>query len=337
MAHFNGVGVASSLATLGVREPFLIGVAGGTASGKTTVCQKIVTRLGQQNIDQSKRQVVVVNQDSFYRDLTEKESRLAHKGQFNFDHPSAFDWELTMDVMRKIKAGERCQLPSYDYVNHCRREEWREIHPADVVLVEGILVLFTKELRDMFQVKIFVDTDSDTRLARRVYRDINERKRRLCPVLNQYLLLVKPAFEEFCYPTKKFADVVVPRGAENEVALLLVEQQIRQLLRERREEKKLIEAALTSGRRSEDLDLATLRPLSTSLFDLDAFTLSRMRHAQTAPDRRGSLREEETGARIGRQRSLPPGDTPPGKSNTRQRRKTTDVDGKEIHVDAKNV
>ncbi|KTF91407.1 hypothetical protein cypCar_00009077 [Cyprinus carpio] len=215
-----------------VRQPFLIGVAGGTASGKvgillyltykyyqlskstyvfnynpvffqSSVCGKIMELLGQNKIDHHQRQVVILSQDSFYRVLTPEQKAKALKGQFNFDHPDAFDNE---------------------------KEETVTVYPADVVLFEGILMFYSQEIRDLFQMKLFVDTDADTRLSRRVLRDISERGRDLEQVLSQYITFVKPAFEEFCLPTKKYADVIIPRGADNLVAINLIVQHIQDIL-----------------------------------------------------------------------------------------------------------
>ncbi|XP_066964609.1 uridine-cytidine kinase 2 isoform X1 [Macrobrachium rosenbergii] len=215
----------------GPKTPFLIGVAGGTASGKSTVCKRIMERLGQDDIEHSQRRVVCISQDSFYRPLTPEESSKALKGLFNFDHPDAFDNELILKTLRQILDGKICKIPNYDFVTNSRLESTTTLYPADVVLFEGILMFYQPEIRSHFHMKLFVDSDADTRLARRVMRDTRDRARNLEHVLNQYTNLVKPAFEEFCLPTKKFADVIIPRGAENTVAIDLIVQHIRDLLR----------------------------------------------------------------------------------------------------------
>ncbi|CAH1971211.1 unnamed protein product [Acanthoscelides obtectus] len=217
------------------KAPFLIGVAGGTASGKSTVCKRIMEKLGQVDMDQKQRQVVCISQDSFYRDLTPKEIAKAEQGQYNFDHPDAFNETLMYETLKDVLAGKIVQIPSYDYKHHTlKKDEILTIYPADVVLFEGILVFYFPEVRKLFHMKLFVDTDSDTRLARRVPRDINERGRDLDQVLSQYMNFVKPAFEEFCSPTKKFADVIIPRGADNSVAIDLIVQHIRDILNNKR-------------------------------------------------------------------------------------------------------
>merc|ERR1719245_1142598 len=153
------------------------------------------------------------------------------KGMFNFDHPDAFDHQLMLKCLKDIQSGKSTLVPVYDFKSNARVDgEFVTIQPSDVVLLEGILVFYYKEVREVFDMKLFVDTDADTRLARRVLRDIDERGRDLENVLFQYTNLVKPAFEEFCLPTKKFADVIIPRGADNKVAVNLVAQHILNIL-----------------------------------------------------------------------------------------------------------
>ncbi|XP_032529330.1 uridine-cytidine kinase isoform X1 [Danaus plexippus] len=216
------------------KTPFLIGVAGGTASGKSTVCQRIMEKLGQQHKEQTERRVVCISQDSFYRTLTTSERLRAERGQFNFDHPDAFDDKKLLAVLKDILDGKKVEVPEYDYITNSISNRSHTIYPADVVLIEGILVFYFKEVRELFHMKLFVDTDSDTRLARRVPRDIMERGRDLEQVLNQYMNFVKPAFEEFCLPTKKFADVIIPRGADNLVAIDLIVHHIWDIMYKKR-------------------------------------------------------------------------------------------------------
>lgn len=188
-------------------------LAGGTASGKSTVCQKIMAKLGQD----CQRRVALIKQDSFYRQLTAEESMLAKKACFNFDHPDAIDEQAMYQALKNILDGDPVKLPIHDYQdNRAKIDEFYEVHSADVVLFEGVLIFYFPKVREMFHMKLFVDTDSDTRLSRRVVRDVRERGRSLENVLNQYDQFVKPAFEEFCLPTKKYADMIIPRGADNE-------------------------------------------------------------------------------------------------------------------------
>ncbi|KAF7241421.1 Uridine-cytidine kinase 2 [Varanus komodoensis] len=196
----------------------------------SSVCAKIVQLLGQNEVDHRQKQVVILSQDSFYRVLTTEQKARALKGQFNFDHPDAFDNELIVQTIREIVEGKTVQIPVYDFVSHSRKEETVTVYPADVVLFEGILAFYNQEVRDLFQMKLFVDTDADTRLSRRVLRDISERGRDLEQILLQYIAFVKPAFEEFCLPTKKYADVIIPRGVDNLVAINLIVQHIQDIL-----------------------------------------------------------------------------------------------------------
>uniref|UniRef100_H3ABU5 uridine/cytidine kinase n=1 Tax=Latimeria chalumnae TaxID=7897 RepID=H3ABU5_LATCH len=149
---------------------------------------------------------------------------------FFFFFPDAFDNELILKTLKEVMEGKTVQMPVYDFVTHSRKEETVTVYPADVVLFEGILVFYCQEIRDLFQMKLFVDTDADTRLSRRVLRDISERGRDLEQILTQYITFVKPAFEEFCLPTKKYADVIIPRGADNLVAINLIVQHIQDIL-----------------------------------------------------------------------------------------------------------
>uniref|UniRef100_A0A673AJ09 uridine/cytidine kinase n=1 Tax=Sphaeramia orbicularis TaxID=375764 RepID=A0A673AJ09_9TELE len=187
-------------------RPFLIGVSGGTASGKvtrpllcSTVCAKIMELLGQNKVDHRQRKVAIISQDSFYRVLTPDQKAKALKGQYNFDHPDAFDNDLMYKTLKDIVEGRVVEVPTYDFVTHSRLEDRITLYPADVVLFEGILVFYPQKVRDMFHMKLFVDTDSDVRLSRRVLRDVN-RGRDLEQILTQYTTFVKPAFEEFCLP-----------------------------------------------------------------------------------------------------------------------------------------
>jgi len=206
------------------KKPFIIGVCGGTASGKTSVCEDILKKLENQR-------VVIISQDSFYASLTEEQLKTVHS--YNFDHPNAFDWPLVESVLRGIKGGKPAEIPQYSFITHTRLKETTPLLGADVILFEGILSFYTKELRDLMDIKLFVDTDADTRLSRRVMRDINERGRNLQGVLHQYETFVKPSFDEYILPTKKYADVIIPRGIDNQVAIKLIVQHIQTKLEER--------------------------------------------------------------------------------------------------------
>uniref|UniRef100_H2LXZ3 Uridine-cytidine kinase n=1 Tax=Oryzias latipes TaxID=8090 RepID=H2LXZ3_ORYLA len=201
------------------KEAFVIGLCGGSASGKTTVANKIIEALDVP-------WVVLLSMDSFYRVLNKEEQELAAKNEYNFDHPDAFDFELLISVLRKLKKGKSVKVPVYDFTSHCRRKEWKTVYGANVVIFEGILAFANKELLKLLDMKVFVDTDSDIRLIRRLKRDISQRGRDVSGIIKQYNKFVKPAFEQYIEPTVQVADIVVPRGGENFVALDLIVQHV---------------------------------------------------------------------------------------------------------------
>ncbi len=198
-----------------------IGVAGGTGSGKTTVANEIVRRVGRSRI-------VTVNQDRYYHDLApvDAHQRIHH----NFDHPSAIEEQLLVEHVRLLKAGRPAPLPIYDFTRHVRTEATEVAHPQSVILIEGILVLAIPALRELLDVKIFVDTDSDLRFIRRLRRDMDERGRTLESVVDQYLATVRPMHLEFVESSKRWADVIIPEGGYNTVALDLVISRIGEML-----------------------------------------------------------------------------------------------------------
>ncbi|PHT35490.1 Uridine kinase-like protein 2, chloroplastic [Capsicum baccatum] len=199
-----------------VKQPFVIGVAGGAASGKTTVCDLIIDQLHDQR--------VVL--DSFYHNLTLEELTKVH--EYNFDHPDAFDTEQLLCVMEKLKHGQAVDIPKYDFKSY-KNDVFplRRVNPSDVIILEGILIFHDPRVRDLMSMKIFVDTDADVRLARRIRRDTVEKNRDIATVLDQYSKFVKPAFDDFILPTKKYADIIIPRGGDNHVAIDLIVQHIR--------------------------------------------------------------------------------------------------------------
>lgn len=210
--------------------PFLIGVTGGTASGKTTVCQKIINEIGKSAVSSIQRKVAIISQDSFYRELNPEEQVLAASDRYNFDHPDSFDKELLKSILQNIALGKTVNIPIYDFKTHKCTKERIAISKVDVILFEGILVLYEPFIRDLLHLKIFVDVDSDVRLSRRILRDIQQRGRNLDSILKQYTKFVKPSFEEFVLPTKQYADVIIPRGVENIVAIDLIAQHISNIL-----------------------------------------------------------------------------------------------------------
>jgi uridine kinase len=215
------------------KRPFLIGVAGGVSSGKTSVCKKILDQLTQLNIDHMK-QILIINFDSFYKKLSNEEQQKALRGEHNFDHPSSFDDELAYQTIINLIQGKDTTIEIYDYKAYGFKANEiitvRKADTPDVIIVQGILVFYYPKILDLFQMKLFVDCDADTRLSRRVVRDMTDYSRDLEHILNYYVKFVKPGFEEFCLPTKKYADVIIPRGAENIVAINLIVQHIDDLL-----------------------------------------------------------------------------------------------------------
>ncbi len=188
----------------------IIGIAGGTGSGKTTVVRKIIERL-------PKGQVAVLPQDSYYRDNAHLP--LEERQEMNFDHPSSIEFELLVDHILKLKKGESIEQPIYSYLTCLRSEETIKVEPKHVIIVEGILALTQPELRDLMDIKVFVDCDADDRLNRVIKRDIVERGRSVDTVLTRYEKTVKPMHLQFIEPTKRYADIIVPQGGNNVVAI----------------------------------------------------------------------------------------------------------------------
>ncbi len=197
----------------------LLGVAGGSGSGKTTVARTILDGVGRDRI-------AFLAQDSYYFDV-EHPALIEHH---NFDHPRSFDSELFAEHLRRLKAGDAIDLPVYDFVHHRRTERTTRIEARPVVLVEGILLFAESILRDLLDFKVFVDTDPDVRLVRRIRRDLSERGRNVADVLRQYESFVRPMHLEFVEPSKRWADVIVPEGGENRIALGMVIARVEQLL-----------------------------------------------------------------------------------------------------------
>ncbi|MBR3318393.1 MAG: uridine kinase [Atopobiaceae bacterium] len=187
----------------------VIGIAGGSGSGKTTITEQIVAQLGAD--------VTVITHDNYYRahhDLTYEERTL-----LNYDHPDAYETELLIEHLAALRRGESVEVPTYDFSIHDRTEETTIVHPSSVIIVEGIVLFVHPELRDLMDIKVYVDCDADVRILRRIIRDVQERGRSLESVINQYLATVKPMHEAFVEPSKRFADVIVPTGERNPVAL----------------------------------------------------------------------------------------------------------------------
>ncbi|XP_032432083.1 uridine-cytidine kinase-like 1 isoform X3 [Xiphophorus hellerii] len=209
------------------KEAFVIGLCGGSASGKTTVARKIIEALDVP-------WVVLLSMDSFYKVLSPEEQLLAARNDYNFDHPDAFDFDLLTHTLRKLKQGKSVKIPVYDFTTHGRQKEWKTVYGASVIIFEGIMSFADKALLQLLDMKIFVETDSDIRLVRRLRRDITERGRDIEGVIKQYNKFVKPAFEQYIEPTMRLADLVVPRGGGNMVAIDLIVQHVHSQLEERK-------------------------------------------------------------------------------------------------------
>lgn len=201
----------------------IIGIAGGTGSGKTTVAESIASSFSDES-------VVIIGHDSYYHDHSHLSP--SDRALINYDHPHAFDTALLIRQLEELANGRAVEQPIYDYVTHSRKPRGILIRPARVILVEGILVLENKRLREMMDIRIFIDTDNDERFIRRLLRDTHERGRDLDSVVRQYLGTVRPMHLDFIEPTKRYADIIIPGGAHNTVAMDLVVTKINALVRE---------------------------------------------------------------------------------------------------------
>ncbi len=202
-------------------EPVVIGVAGGTGSGKTTVAREILRRAGTE-------QISLIQHDAYYKDLGDLPP--AQRAMQNFDHPDALDNRLLIAHLKELKAGRPIEMPVYDFTTHTRTAEVQRVEPRRVILVEGILIFADAALRRTMDVKIYVDTDADIRFIRRLERDLAERGRTMESVIQQYLATVRPMHQEFVEPSKRYADVIIPEGGFNEVAIDMIASRIKALL-----------------------------------------------------------------------------------------------------------
>ena len=200
-----------------MKDVMVIGIAGGTGSGKTTITRRLMERF--------KDDVSVIYHDNYYKEhhhMTYEE-----RAKLNYDHPDAFETELLVEAVKELKAGRSVQCPVYDYTIHDRSDKTITVKPAKVIIVEGILIFQCKELCREMDIKIYVDTDADTRILRRIVRDVRDRGRSLESVVNQYLNTVKPMHEQFVEPSKRNADIIIPEGGHNQVALEMVMERVR--------------------------------------------------------------------------------------------------------------
>ncbi|SFR59408.1 uridine kinase [Halogeometricum limi] len=194
---------------------FVIGIAGGTGAGKTTVARLITENVGEA--------VTRIPIDNYYEDLSHLE--LEERASINYDHPSAFEWDLLRDQLSTLLEGQSIEMPVYDFEIHNRKEDPKTVEPTDVVIVEGILALYDEDINEMLDLRLYVETDADVRILRRIQRDVIERGRDLEGVIDQYLSTVKPMHEQFIEPSKKHADLIIPEGA-NSVAVNLLEEKV---------------------------------------------------------------------------------------------------------------
>jgi uridine kinase len=197
-------------------DTITIGIAGGTGSGKTTLSAEIVKYFG--------KDVCVIYHDNYYR--AHDDLPLAERSQLNFDHPAAFETELMIEQLIRLRKGQAIDCPVYDYTLHTRSDKTIRIRPAKVIIIEGILIFDNAALRNLMDIKIFVDTDADVRILRRILRDVKKRGRTLDSVVNQYLTTVKPMHEQFVEPSKRYADIIIPEGGKNPVAREMILERI---------------------------------------------------------------------------------------------------------------
>lgn len=201
-------------------RPFLIGVAGGSSSGKTTIAERLAELTGAEHLS-------LIKLDSYYVDRPEES--IDERRSANWDHPDAFDWPLLNDHLAALSAGATVPVPIYDYTEYQRSGRVREVPPSRIVVIEGILVLWEPTLRERFDLKVFVDTPADLRFIRRLQRDISERGRTTDNVVEQYLSTVRPSHEQFIEPSKRYADVIVPEGGMNQRAIDVLLARVREL------------------------------------------------------------------------------------------------------------
>ena len=200
----------------------LIGIAGGTGSGKTTLADKLIENFGSDEVS-------ILRHDNYYK--RHDEMTYEERSLLNYDHPDAFDTELLYEHIKMLKAGQTIEMPVYDYTVHNRSDEVVIVNPAPVIVLEGILIFAEPSLCELMDIKVFVDTDADVRILRRILRDVKERERSLDSVISQYLTTVKPMHEQFVEPSKRRADIIIPEGGQNVVALQMLIERVKKHLR----------------------------------------------------------------------------------------------------------
>lgn len=205
-----------------MKKPVIIGIAGGTGSGKSTVTKELIKLIDEKD-------VTIIEQDSYYKD--QSNLPFEERVKTNYDHPFAFDNELLVSQLKDLIAGKAIEKPVYDFAIHNRTKETKIVEPRDVIIVEGILILAEEELRNLLDIKVFVDTDADVRVIRRILRDMKDRGRSLDSVILQYMSTVRPAHIQFVEPSKRYADIIILEGGYNKVAIDLIHTKIKQILK----------------------------------------------------------------------------------------------------------
>lgn len=205
-------------------KPVFIGIAGGTGSGKSTIAKEV---FGQFNEDQ----IAMLEHDCYYKD--QSDIPFDERTKTNYDHPDALETNLLIEHIKKLSNGQSIEKPLYDFAEHTRMKETVRIDPRDIIIVEGIMILDDPELRDLLDIKIYVDTDADVRIIRRIVRDINERGRTVESVIEQYLNVVRPMHMQFVEPTKRYADIIIPEGGHNRVAIEVMVANIKHILQQK--------------------------------------------------------------------------------------------------------
>lgn len=208
-----------------LEKPIVIGIAGGSGSGKTTIAHEIADQIHDHD------RIMIMTQDSYYKDNTGVP--MSERMKINYDHPDAFDMPLLEAQLNQLLHRKPIEMPTYDFTAHTRSTRTIHVEPADIIILEGILALFDENIRKLMDIKVYVDTDDDIRFIRRLERDMNERGRSLKSIIRQYLATVKPMYHQFIEPTKRYADIIVPEGGANNVAIDMLTTKIKSVLRDK--------------------------------------------------------------------------------------------------------
>lgn len=206
-------------------KPIVIGIAGGTCSGKSSIANILIKQFD------NKKSINIIKEDDYYKD--QSDLSMEERAKTNYDHPLAFDFDLMLEHLHKLIAGESIEKPTYDYTIHNRSKETEIVHPSDVLIIEGLFALYTPDIRELEDIKIFVDTAADVRFIRRLKRDVKERARTVESITDQYLTTVKPMHDQFIEPTKQYADIIIPRGKSNVIAIDLLKTKIHSILNDK--------------------------------------------------------------------------------------------------------